>query len=197
MGTANGKITDLSAEIITYLARLASSDAKSGGLTSAQWTALRFFASANRCSRTLSAFADFHVTTRGTASQTVTSLVEKGLLTRTPSKLDGRSAQIDLSDDGRSLCAKDPHKDLARAIGKLTDGERDCLKAAIVRLMAVVATDRQRPQLGVCGTCSHLKEPIDQAHPAESYFCNRTATLLSDSDRHGICMSYKPDETGH
>ena len=48
------------AELIVHLGRIAQGDGFVAGLTPAQWTALRYFASANRFSRTPSAFAEFH-----------------------------------------------------------------------------------------------------------------------------------------
>src|SRR5262249_11418773 len=58
------------AESIVHLGHIAQGDGFVAGRTPAQWTALRYFARANRFSRTPSAFAEFHGTTRGTASQT-------------------------------------------------------------------------------------------------------------------------------
>ena len=55
------------AEQIVHLARLVHGGASDQCLTPAQWTALRYFARANRFSRTPSAFSEFHATTRGTA----------------------------------------------------------------------------------------------------------------------------------
>ena len=64
------------AELAAHLGRIAYGEGSEGsveGLTPAQRTALRYFSKANRFSRTVSAFAEFHATTRGTASQTVKS----------------------------------------------------------------------------------------------------------------------------
>ncbi|MFB6261826.1 MAG: MarR family transcriptional regulator, partial [Thiohalorhabdaceae bacterium] len=62
----------------------------SSGLTPAQWSALRFFASANRFSRTVSAFAAYNVTSRGTASQTIKALERHGYLRRETVTADKR-----------------------------------------------------------------------------------------------------------
>ena len=87
------KSPQMLAQMLLHLGRLAHGDVKVAGLTPAQWTVLRYFSSANRFSRTASAFASFHGTTRGTASQTIKSLVAKGDLERIRSKRDGRSAR--------------------------------------------------------------------------------------------------------
>src|SRR4029453_16059492 len=77
-------------------------------MTSAQWMALRYFSRDNRFSRTVSAFAEFHATTRGTASQSVKSLIKQGYLARIPSDRDGRSARLDLTDNAKSILVRDP-----------------------------------------------------------------------------------------
>jgi hypothetical protein len=57
------------AELVFHLGRIASGEGLVEGLTAAQWAVLRYFAQVNRFSRTLSAFAAFHGTTRGAASK--------------------------------------------------------------------------------------------------------------------------------
>ena len=75
------------AELVVQLGCLARGDGFVADLTLAQWTALRYFSRVNRFSRTVSAFAEFHGTTRGTASQTIKSLVQNDYLTRKRSKI--------------------------------------------------------------------------------------------------------------
>ena len=91
------------AELIVHLGRITHGNGFVVGLTPLQWTALRYFARANRFSPTPSAFAEFHGTTRGTASQTTKSLVAQGYLVRTRSEADGRSARLDLTDKARAI----------------------------------------------------------------------------------------------
>ena len=50
--------------MLFHLGRLAHGDKRIAGLTPAQWTVPRYFGGANRVSRTASAFASFHGTTR-------------------------------------------------------------------------------------------------------------------------------------
>ena len=107
------------ADLVLHLGRMASGDGLAEGLTAAQWAALRYFARANRFSRTPSAFAAFHGTTRGTASQTIKSLETQGYLTRTRSEADGRSARLDLIDKASAILAHDPFEALVRAADAL------------------------------------------------------------------------------
>ena len=103
------------AELVLHLGRIASREALVEGLTPAQWAVLRYFAQANRFSRTPSAFAAFHGTTRGTASQTIKNLETQAYLTRMRSEADGRSARLDLTDKARAILSSDSFEALVRA----------------------------------------------------------------------------------
>ena len=104
------------------LSRAALGEGFVEALTSAQWMALRYFCRANRFSRTVSVFAEFHATTRGTASQTVKGLIEQGYLARIPSETDGRSARVDLTDNAKAILARDPLQALVDAARKRYPG---------------------------------------------------------------------------
>ena len=88
------------ADLVAHLGRLAYSFGFTEGLTPAQWTALRYLSRANRFSRTVSAFAEFHVTTRGTASQTINGLVDRNYLENV--NFNGNSATGGTGSTGES-----------------------------------------------------------------------------------------------
>lgn len=151
-----GPIPCHSAELLVHLARLVHSAAADVSLTPAQWTALRYFASANRLSRTPSAFSEFNATTRGTASQTVKSLVQRGYLTRTRSERDGRSATVDLTAKARRILEDDPFEAVVRAAAGLSPAQRDRTAASLRGILRRLAVDRERAVPGVCTRCGHL-----------------------------------------
>jgi DNA-binding MarR family transcriptional regulator len=145
------------AELILQIGRAAYADQAQSGLTQAQWIALRFFGRANRFSRTVSGFADFHATTRGTASQTIKSLVRNGYLTRRPSERDGRSVQFDLTPTAHRKLVDDPLENVVRAATTL--GAKQCV-ATISSLRSVLGEVQQathRESFGVCRLCGHLR----------------------------------------
>ena len=113
------------AELLIQIGRLAYAQSGEAGLTPTQWMALRYFERANRFSRTVSAFADYHATTRGTVSQTVKTLTERGFLSRRRSETDGRSVRFDLTQAGRDIIAADP---LARLISLIDSLPPDTLQ---------------------------------------------------------------------
>lgn len=174
------------AEIIVHLARLAQSGANCSGLTPAQWTALRFFARANRFSRTPSAFSEFHATTRGTASQTVKSLVALGLLDRHRNQDDGRSICFELTAAGHEMLRKDPLKALARALEALPRDTRETLLSSLRKLACDLADDRQIPVFGTCSDCAHCE--TDNQAPA---YCRCAAATLAAGEMSSLCIDFR------
>ena len=131
------------AELVLHLGRIASGEGLVKGLTSAQWTVLRYFARANRFSRMPSAFAAFHGTTRGTASQTIKNLETQGYLTRMRSEGDGRSARLDLTDKARAILVNDLFEALVRAADALPPGVRGHFANALQRILGQVALKKR------------------------------------------------------
>lgn len=150
--------------------------------TAAQWAALRFFARANRFSRTVSAFSDYHGTTRGTASQTVKTLVERGLLARERSPRDGRSQFLMLTNEGRRLLAADPLGELSQAVADLPAEIQIALDQTLQQLLGSVADAVGKPNFGRCADC---------------FFCSDRGCLsyrqtLDDGELEQYCIHYQP-----
>ena len=131
------------AEVMMHIAHIADSLGYSQGLKPSQWTALRYFASANPSQRTVSAFADFHATTRGAASQTVEVLVGKGLLTRQPVPEDRRVVQLHPTDAALELLEQDPLKAFAAIIDSLPKDERFTMAELLSRVLRGLLEMRQ------------------------------------------------------
>jgi len=131
-------------------------DGYDGKLSPAQWMALRFFARANRFSRTPSAFAEFQATTRGTASQAIKALEAGGYLVRQRSETDGRSISLRLTTKGNRALAHDPFEVLVRAVDLLDAKERTVMHLALHQVLTNVAASGTRRRFGVCQDCAHL-----------------------------------------
>ena len=145
------------AELVLHLGCIASGEGLVKGLTPAQWTVLRYFARANRFSRTPSAFAAFHGTTRGTASQTIKNLETQGYLTRLRSEADGRSTRLDLTDKARAMLVNDRFEAVVRAADALPAGVRGHFANALQRMLGQVASESGKPPFGTCSSCKHLE----------------------------------------
>ena len=175
------------ADLVLQLGRAAYADCTAGGLTQAQWMALRFFARANRFSRNVSGFADFHATTRGTASQTVKSLVEQGYLQRTRSDKDGRSARFDLTARADEKLADDPMDDLVRAVGALGDRQKEQAAESLQQIMMNLAKGRGGSMLGACTLCGHLQT-------GDTFRCRLMQESLDASELEQLCVRFMPEK---
>jgi DNA-binding MarR family transcriptional regulator len=105
------------------------------GLNPAQWAALRYFDEATVERRTVTGFAQFQGTTKGTASQTVAALVRKGYLRRVGDKQDRRVHRLVITEEGQNLLKVDPLQDLSRALDTLTQDERWALAVSIEKVL--------------------------------------------------------------
>lgn len=126
-----------------HIGHIADSLGYTQGLKPSQWTALRYFARANPSQRTVSAFADFHATTRGAASQMVEVLVTKSLLTRVPVPEDRRVVQLHPTDKALELLEHDPLKEFAGIIATLPGDEQFQLADLLSRVLRGLLNKRQ------------------------------------------------------
>ncbi|WP_247894536.1 MarR family winged helix-turn-helix transcriptional regulator [Azospirillum sp. B510] len=131
------------ADVMLQIAHIADSLGYTHGLKPSQWTALRYFAGANNSQRTVSAFADFHATTRGAASQMVEVLVGKGLLVRVPVPEDRRVTHLHPTPKALELLRHDPLQDFAAVIGGLPDDAQYRLAETLTSLLRGLLEKRQ------------------------------------------------------
>ena len=180
------------AELVAQLGRIAYSDGAAEGLTPAQWTALRYFSRANRFSRTVSAFAEFHATTRGTASQTIKCLVAQGYLSRSRCQIDGRSARLDLTDKSRASVASAPLEALVRSAGAVPPSARGPLFRNLERMLEKLAQECGRPWFGVCSACKHLRDSGCCVEDQSPYECSLLGEPLEEAEIGAICVNFEP-----
>jgi len=180
------------AELVFHLGRIASGEGLVEGLTAAQWAVLRYFAQANRFSRTPSAFAAFHATTRGTASQTIKSLETQGYLTRMRSKDDRRSVQLVLTEKAKGILANDPFESLVRAAGSLPPSVQGHFASALQRMLGQVAHERGKPPFGTCTSCQHLENDGCSQDEQTPYGCGFTSEPLRLEELDGVCINFIP-----
>ncbi|MGQ9370519.1 MarR family transcriptional regulator [Azospirillum sp. ST 5-10] len=123
------------AEVMAQVLRTTASLAFTEGLNPAQWAALRYFAQATPSARSVVAFARYHGTTKGTASQTIAALLKKGLLERHRGERDRRTVNLVLTEDGRSLLDNDPLNELTAAVGTLNDQQHRAVADALDQIL--------------------------------------------------------------
>lgn len=178
------------AELIERVGRAAFGDGFTAGLNPAQWAALRYFGRANRFSRTVGGFAQFHGTTQGTASQTVKSLVEKNYLTRTAVPTDRRSFLLKITTDGQALLAGDPINELTKAVRELPPSQLPNLSESLDKILVQMLTRRGQPRFGVCSCCCHLRLDACRGHAQGPHECGLLGEPLSQQETTEICANY-------
>ena len=107
------------AELLDHMVRAMHAQSYAQGLNPAQWNALRYFQRANLSNRTVTAFAAFHASTKSTASQTISALMRKGLLAKTPDEHDRRVIRVELTPTGQGMLKHDPLRLLVAAFAGL------------------------------------------------------------------------------
>ena len=176
--------SDEIAELLIHIARSSRGEDLASPLTAAQWTCLRFFARANRVSRTPSAFASFQVTTRGTASQTIKTLEEKGLLARFRSDRDGRSVRLEITEQGNETLNADPLADLMRLIDLIKPKERAAFLATLSLLSETLAGLKGAQAFGTCKACTHYTSSDGGG------YCACIAAELAPDDVGKLCVNF-------
>ena len=180
------------AELVAQLGRTAYGEGFVDGLTPAQWTALRYFSRANRFSRTVSAFAEFHATTRGTASQTVRSLVRNGYLTRARSEQDRRSVRLDLTEKSVALMSHDPFEGLVVAAAELSNTARRAISRGLEQMLRALAKRHDRQAFGMCPSCKYFRTGGCLASNAPDYRCALLGEPLTEAEIDKLCVSFLP-----
>lgn len=129
------------AELIQHVMRSLAADTRGQRLNPAQWAALRYLAHANESARQVGAFAKFHLTTPSSASQTIASLVSKGLVNKKPT-VDGRRRTLGLTQKGRRALEQDPIVKLFQAIMALPEAKVLVLAEAMQAIVQQMAKKR-------------------------------------------------------
>lgn len=176
--------TAVTRALVERLARLSAADDWHAGLNPSQIAALSYLSRANRFSRAPSHLADYLGATRGTISQTLKSLLGKGLVGETRSPTDRRSLRFDLTDPGRATLARTTVFD--DALARLNSGDRDALRQGLAALLrSLIAGQGGRP-FGICRTCRH-----HEIRGAGGY-CRLLDVPLEPFEADQICHEQKP-----
>jgi len=180
------------AELVVQLGCLARGDGFVSDLTLAQWAALRYFARANRFSRTVSAFAEFHGTTRGTASQTIKSLVKNGYLTRKRSKIDGRSIDLTLTNKSKKLLNEDPFEELVDAAGTLSNSASHTVERSLKRMVHKMVQQQGKHHFGMCPYCKYYQDNSCYANDKPIFRCTLVDEPLEEAEKQQLCVNFLP-----
>lgn len=176
--------SDEIAELLVHVGRLSHGEGMQSPLTAAQWTCLRFFARANRMSRTPSAFASFQATTRGTASQTIKVLERKGYLARHRSDQDGRSVRLEITARGLETLEADPLAEMISAINTLEPKACAAFLDTLSQLSETLSDLRGARAFGTCGACTYYAQSDARG------YCACVAAELVPEDFGKLCVNF-------
>ena len=176
-------------EELDRLGRVTRAVQFSDGLNPAQWEALRFLARANKYSRTAGALTKFLGATKGTVSQTVSALEEKGLIAKVRSEVDRRIVELEVTKAGSALISNDPLLPLVRLAESLPDTISDGLQRMLAELTAAIQAQQHMKCFGVCWPCQRFIA-IDPGAEALAR-CGLTGEPMSDTETRKICVNYQ------
>jgi DNA-binding MarR family transcriptional regulator len=180
-------------ELLIQAGRLGLSAQRNSKLTASQWMALRFLARANKFSRTLSGFADYQATTRGTASQTIKALERNGFLKRERSAHDGRSYILRLTRNGHSVLNEDPMRVLVEAVEQLNERTKLELRDTLRHALGSAAGVPNRVPVGTCRECLFFQKPSRRRTRGEDKrgFCKLLMLPVEDKEKDLLCVKFQ------
>lgn len=141
------------------LARLMRSAEHEIGLNPAQWEALRFLSRCNKDANSPIALTRYLGATKGTISQTVIALVNKGLVTKNFREGERRSVALTLTKDGHALLKEDPWKRVEKAFNKLGSKNQSRTGKTLAKLLAQELEVRRSQGLSAWASSEFFKKP--------------------------------------
>lgn len=190
MDIANSPYAQRVALLVDRITRLTRELQFVDGLNPAQWEALRYLARANRQSRTPGALAKFLGATKGTASQTLIALENKGFVARSRSDADRRQIELTLTAAGRALVERDPIVSIEQAATELTEDVSAPLVRGLSRVLHHLQRSHGIQEFGVCEECTLfcVNHP-EQAAPGNQ--CGLTGEPIPEGEQTHICINYR------
>jgi DNA-binding MarR family transcriptional regulator len=121
--------------LIEHLGRALHSLSFSRGLNPAQWNALRYLERANPSAKNVTSFAKHHLTKKSAASETMTALAAKGLISSVVDPYDARGRILEVTPRGLALLAEDPFHAVRAGVDKIPDEDLDTIVAFMETLL--------------------------------------------------------------
>ena len=179
-------------ELVDRLSRIAHSLQFAEGLNPAQWEALRFVARANRNSCSPGTLADFMGSTKGTVSQTLKALENKGLIRRMRKADDRRAVEISVTPAGRELVEKDPLGRIHDALSPCSEVEQLGVVAGLERLVGIVQKHQNIPEFGPCLECMQYRPEACSETNSVGCRCGVSGQLFNSFELDKICADFSP-----
>jgi DNA-binding MarR family transcriptional regulator len=168
------------------LARLLRQQGHGKGLNPVQWEALRYLQRCNALSQSPSALARYLGSTKGTVSQTVKSLEQKGLVHKQVDSKDQRGVVLSLTDAGQAKLLEDDFNVVSADIAELSDKTRRRFDRALEDLLEQARLRQDEPSFGTCLSCRYYRE----VSSGVAAHCMKVNAVVSDAEATLICVEH-------
>lgn len=158
--------------------------AAGAGLLPVQLAMLGYLRDANRYSNMPQCLAEYLGLTKGTVSQSLKILEERGWVLRQPDGADRRVVRLTLSEAGLKALERADDDAWRIAAQHLPANERERLRSLLTRLLSSWQQERNGKTFGVCRTCRHFRQG------ESSHQCGLTGEALSEADSEQICREH-------
>ncbi|MCG8039259.1 MAG: MarR family transcriptional regulator [Candidatus Thiodiazotropha taylori] len=157
------------------------------GLQPVQLEVLHYLSVCNRYSDTPLAVTEYLGQTKGTVSQTIKVLEQKGLLQKRNDTEDKRVSHLSLTPRGSKLLDQlVPPPMLTKASDKLPERTRKQINQALQQLVMALLQSNGMKSFGVCHTCRYNLHSKDGG-----YFCNLVKQALTEDDLERLCREHE------
>lgn len=155
------------------------------GLQAVHLQVLDYLSRCNKYSDTPAALANYLGMTRGTVSQTLLLLHNKGYIDKTTDTADRRVVHLSLTPEGLAILEKAKLTELfERATGLLPDEALPQYDDTLVAMLTALQKSNQSHTFGLCKTCKHFTVNPD------GFTCGLTQEPLTESDSEQICQEH-------
>ena len=175
-------------ERLSELLRIDSRQAGAAhGLQPVQLEVLHYLSACNRYSDTPMAVTEYLGQTKGTVSQTLKVLENKGLLSKQLDKNDKRISHLKVSYKGKRVLGKSiPTAMFIKVCEELPDKKKAEIEASLKNLLITLLQANNLKTFGVCSSCRY-----NSKNENDDYFCNLIQQPLTDDDIHLICKEHE------
>lgn len=127
------------------------------------------------------------------ASDSVTSLVTKGLVRKSRDPHDGRALALVLTSQGKALAARvgESVHFAADAIAAMPQASQQNLLAGLLKMIGELQKSDRFAQIRACPTCAHF-EPNRHDNPAAPHYCHLVGAPLPAHLLRMDCPEHQP-----
>ena len=173
-------------------ARLLRAREHEGSLNPAQWQALRYISRCNRFSNTPVLLGRYLAATKGTVSQTLSTLARKGLIEKTPRAGGGLS--LSLTPAGEEKLREDPANAFLSRLDALQPRQRAALVSELETvILPALGGEAGESGFGPCRACRYFRRRGARKTKGGPHFCWLFEAPLSKAESRRICAEFMPE----